>query len=154
MYFDEMVGTITKIRESFPIESYSYRIRANTNGLIYHIQGYKNQARTLREAGIDEIRISLNAINSEDYRMLCNPKRGGGGDPFSKVMHFIIDCKAASIDTKVSFVTGYSSKGITTRSTEEYITFAQNIGFVKDDIIVRQYTTSRKPETEKIIVKD
>src|SRR3989338_5576550 len=155
VYFDDMVRTITKIKKEFSVEQgYSYMVRDNTNGLIYHIHGYKEQARTIKEAGLDEIRISVNAINSEDYKMLCNPPKGDGGNPFSRIMHFIIDCKAASIDTKVSFVTGYDSKGITTRSPEDYFAFAQSIGIAKADVILRQYTTSRCLERENIIVKN
>lgn len=115
---------------------YNVKIRVDTNGLVNCI--YKNAAKRLKNAGLDEIRISLNAINEKDYNKLCRSKYKNA---FPKLIDFIKECIKEKIDTHVSFVINYKNKKlkIDTSNKNNFIKFAKSIGIKKENIILRNY---------------
>jgi GTP 3',8-cyclase len=129
IYFDKVIRIIKSIKER-----HNLWIRIDTNGLVRcHV---KNAARMLKTAGLDEIRISVNAISSREYNKLCAPAYRNA---FSNIIRFVKECMKEGIDTKVSFVTNFKNNGIKTLSKEEYAKFAYSFGIKKEDIIFREY---------------
>ncbi|MFA6421904.1 MAG: radical SAM protein [Candidatus Buchananbacteria bacterium] len=129
IYFDKVLQVIKSIKSKHKI-----KVRIDTNGQVecYH----KNCASKLAKAGLDEIRISLNAINEEDYNKICRPKHR---DAFKNLLKFIIECKKQRMVTKVSFVTGFKIYGISAKREKEYVLFANEIGIKKENIILRMF---------------
>ncbi|MBS3122484.1 radical SAM protein [Candidatus Woesearchaeota archaeon] len=131
IYLPTAVEVIKKVKEKYHI-----RARVDTNGLVKCM--YSDPAKILEETGLDEIRISLNAINEEEYVKLCKPKFK---DAFSNLITFVRECVNSSIDTYVSFVVGFSADGITQRTNEEYKAFALSLRVNPQNIIFRTYVS-------------
>ena len=112
------------------------RFRIDTNGQVDC--WYADAAKGLKEAGLDEIRISVNATNKEDYDILCRPKL-----PFAyeKMLKFLEDCTECGIDTYASFVIGFPG----TKTSQEYRDFI--LDYAVKDLILRPYV---KPAKEPI----
>lgn len=115
-------------------EKRSIKTRVDTNGLVKCM--YDEPAKKLEEAGLDEIRISLNAVSEEEYVRLCRPRFH---DAFQNLVSFIQDCISSSIDTYVSFVVGFEDEGIRERTAQELIGFASSLGVKPGNVILRQY---------------
>jgi len=115
-------------------EKYPLRTRVDTNGLAKFM--YKNPAKRLETAGLDEIRISLNAINEREYEKLCRPKFKHA---FPKLIEFVRECASSRIDTHVSFVVGFEDGEVKTRTPEEYAAFAESLGIRPEKTIFRDY---------------
>jgi TatD family-associated radical SAM protein len=115
-------------------ERYGVRTRVDTNGSVGCI--YENACQRLAEAGLDEIRISLNAVNAQEYDALCRPRFENA---YEKLVKFIGDCLKEGIDTKVSFVVGFENDKIKTRSAEEYKEYALSLGVKPENVIIREY---------------
>ena len=128
IYLEKVVDVIGQVKDN-----YSVKIRVDTNGLVNCM--YDNVVQKLEEIGLDEIRISLNAINEEEYNALCNPKFE---DVWEQLIGFIKECDKSKIDTQVSFVVGFDEK----RSKEEYVDFANSLGV--ENVILRDYVKSMK----------
>lgn len=118
---EEVVGYIKRNHE--------IRVRIDTNGLVGCWAD--DPVKRLEKAGLDEIRISLNAITSEDYKKLCKPKVENA---FDTLVEFVREAVESSIDTKVSFVTGFEGIG-----SEGLVEFAQSLGVREEDVILRPY---------------
>jgi TatD family-associated radical SAM protein len=129
IYFDKILKLIKSIKSKYKI-----KVRIDTNGQIecYH----KDAASKLEEAGLDEIRISLNAVNNNDYDKICRPKRK---DAYKKLLKFIDDCNESKIKTFISFVMGFKINGISSKPEKEYIKFAKRLGINKENIILRVF---------------
>jgi len=108
---------------------YGIKTRVDTNGLV--TCRYPNAAEQLAHC-LDEIRISLNAINSDEYNVLCRPRPHDAFKHLTSFVRQIIDVK---IDTHVSFVADFSLS----RTREEYTQFAESLGIQKNHIIFRDY---------------
>jgi TatD family-associated radical SAM protein len=115
-------------------EKYPLRTRVDTNGLAKCM--HRNPAQRLEAAGLDEIRISLNATNEREYEELCRPKFK---DAFPNIVEFVRECAASSIDTHVSFVVNFENGEVKTRAAEEYAAFAESLGIKPEKIIFRDY---------------
>lgn len=129
VYLPTVAEVIRKVKEK-----YNIRTRVDTNGLVKCM--YDDPAEQLADVGLDEVRISLNAINEEEYVKLCKPKFR---DAFSNLTSFIRECVNSSIDTHVSFVVGFNADGITQRTNEEYKSFALSLGVNPQNVIFRNY---------------
>ena len=111
------------------------KIRIDTNGLVRcWYEG--NPARELNEAGLDEIRVSVNAINRKDYVAIS---RSRYEHAFEKLCEFVRDCIEAGIRTRTSFVVGFDDGIVKTRTKEEYLGFAITLGIKANDVIFRDY---------------
>ncbi|NQT49198.1 radical SAM protein [Candidatus Kuenenbacteria bacterium] len=117
-------------------EKYDKKTRLDTNGLAKCIHPDKDSAKLLKEAGLDEIRISLNATDEEEYRNLCKPKYKNA---FDKLLEFIRECQDLGIDTHVSFVINFESDNVASKSRQDYEDFAISLGIEPDHIIFREY---------------
>ncbi|MBT4541271.1 radical SAM protein [Candidatus Woesearchaeota archaeon] len=117
-------------------EKYDIRTRVDTNGALNCIG--KDLAKGLEYVGLDEIRISLNAINEKEYNALCRPDFL---DTYLYLLDFIQDCNVSSIDTFVSFVVDFVDEktGIRTKTKEEYIEFAKSLDIEEDNVIIRKF---------------
>ncbi len=67
---DELIEISQEIKKLYP----NLKIRVNTNGLADLIAGQSVASRF--EGCVDELSISLNASNAEDYFELCKPRFG------------------------------------------------------------------------------
>ena len=122
---------------------YDIKTRVDTNGLVKCI--YENPVRKLEKAGLDEIRISLNAVNGQEYNQLCRPKFKNA---FQNLISFVKECLDSNIDTYVSFVIGFADGKIKNRNPKEYINFATSLGIKPKNIILREHV---KPIESKLI---
>jgi TatD family-associated radical SAM protein len=131
IYLDLVVDILTKVKAKYNIKT-----RVDTNGLAKCL--HTTPAERLSAAGLDEIRISLNETDAESYNKLCKPKFS---DAYQKLIEFIQECRASSINTFVSFVVGFADEtlGVRTKPKNEYIDFAQSIGVPTDHIIIREF---------------
>lgn len=69
---DDLIEISRKLKASYP----GVRIRVNTNGLANLIAG--ESVSSLFCGCVDELSISLNASNAEDYYRICKPSFGIG----------------------------------------------------------------------------
>lgn len=60
-----------RLKKEFPVT-----IRIDTNGLVELLYPETNVINRLEKAGVDELSISLNASNTENYLTICRPKFG------------------------------------------------------------------------------
>jgi len=118
----------------FAKDGYHVSTRVDTNGQAGIM--YKSPAVKLAQAGLDEARVSVNAINEPEYVALCRPQFKGA---FGKVIEFVHGCIDAGIRTKASFVTGFDDGTVKTRSGDDYLEFAASLGIRPDDVILRPY---------------
>lgn len=129
IYLDKVIELIEQIKKKYKV-----RVRIDTNGLVKCI--FDNPTQRLEKAGLDEIRISVNAINEQDYNALCRPKYSNA---FSKLLEFVRECNNSRIETYISFVVGYKDDKIKSRTEKEYIDFGVCLGIKSDNIILRKY---------------
>jgi TatD family-associated radical SAM protein len=113
-------------------QRYDVKTRVDTNGLVGAM--FKDVVSRLERVGLDEIRVSLNAINSADYYRICRPKVSGA---FEGLLEFVKACADSSIDTHVSFVVGFPDAPDVSR--EDMEEFSISLGVEKDHIIFREY---------------
>lgn len=129
IYLPKILEIIRKVKTKYDI-----KVRIDTNGLVKCM--FDNPAKQLEKAGLDEIRISLNAINKKEYNQLCNPKFKNA---FIKLIEFIQECNKSKIDTYVSFIIGFKSEKIRKRTKKEYEEFALSLGIKPKNVIFREY---------------
>lgn len=125
IYFQKVIEIIRKVKEK-----YNIKLRVDTNGLVKCL--YDNAAEKLEKARLDEIRISLNAINQEEYDLLCRPRLKNA---FPKLIEFIKECNKSKIQTYISFIVGFDKK----RTEQEYKDFALSLGITHKNLILRKY---------------
>ena len=135
IYFKKIVRLLKEIRKKYPEEQgYKYKTRVDTNGLVKCM--FDDPIKKLEEAGLENIRISLNAINEQEYNQLCRPKFHNA---FPDLVSFVREGVNSSIDTLVSFVTDFEHEKLKKRTGEEYIEFAKSLGVKDKNIILRKY---------------
>ncbi len=140
IYLPKVIKVIKQAKER-----YNLRTRIDTNGLAGCM--FDNPVGKLEEARLDEIRISLNAINKQEYNKLCRPSFDNA---YPSLVNFVKECVNSAIDTRVSFVLGFEHEGIRERTKEEYLEYAQSLGVKPKDIIFRYYM---KPIVERSLNK-
>lgn len=131
IYLPKVAEAIRRIKEKYNIKT-----RLDTNGLVKCMYPNEDPAKLLKQSGLDEIRISLNAVNKTEYDQLCRPKFKNA---FENLVSFIGECANSNIDTYVSFVVGFEADGISQRTKQEYQDFAASLGINPDHIIFRDY---------------
>jgi len=133
LQFELVRDIIVRIRSE--LGGFEGKIRIDTNGLVkcWH-KG--NPACELKEAGLDDIRVSVNAINRNDYVAIS---RSGYEHAFERLCEFVRDCIEAGIRTRVSFVVGFDDGIVKTRTKEEYLDFAITLGIRLEEVIFRDY---------------
>ena len=133
IYLSKIIDVTKKLKKKYP----NIKIRVDTNGATKAINENPLQvAKSLEKAGLDEIRVSVNAINKEEYNKLCRPKFK---DSFNNLIRFVRTLNESKIDTYISFVVGFSDKIVKTRPKKDYIKFAKKLGINKKKIILRNY---------------
>jgi GTP 3',8-cyclase len=115
-------------------KKHKVRVRIDTNGAVKLM--FPNPARALAKAGLDEIRISVNALTKDEYNAMCRPSLAG---TYKSTLSFVKDCISEGIETKVSFLWGYHQAGLPLRSRRDYLLFAQGLGLKEENVILRQY---------------
>ncbi|MHC4479185.1 MAG: hypothetical protein ACYTEL_26485 [Planctomycetota bacterium] len=142
IYLQKVCEVVKSVGERYPY--HDIRTRVDTDGVA--ACRHDNAVWRLNNAGLDEIRIALNAVNNEDYIQLCRPKLEAK-DPFSFLVGFVQECLGTHIRTKVSFVIDFESKddGVKTRPKDEYATFAASLGIPLEDVIWRDYVPPPPP---------
>ena len=124
-----VVDVIREVNQRFNIKT-----NVNTNGTAEMM--YKNSVKQLKNAGLNRISISLNAINEKEYNILCRPKLD---NTFNYVVNFIEECNKSTIDTCVSFITGYSNSNVIHRTKQEYLDFILSLGLTEQQVNWRLY---------------
>jgi len=132
IYFPKVVKLISLIRDKYP----SIETRIDTNGLVQCMFPDSNPAQELKKAGLDEIRISVNAINEAEYIKLCRPQFDNA---FKCLTDFVKDCIKADIDTYASFVTDFKHSNIQSRDEQDYVDFASSLGIKPKHTLLRRY---------------
>jgi len=140
--FETVRDSIRKIRE----RGYKEKIRVDTNGLVKSWYGSfpfgclelveRNPARELRQAGLDEVRVSVNATSEEEYQRLCRPPYNNA---FENLCKFVEECIAEGIDTKASFVVGFDDEEVRSKYPEAYRNFALSLGIKPKNVILRDH---------------
>ncbi|MFA6888498.1 MAG: radical SAM protein [Candidatus Woesearchaeota archaeon] len=129
IYFSTVVEVLKKIQQQ-----YNLRTRIDTNGLVLCWE--PDAIRKLTEAGLNEIRISVNAITETEYVHLCQPRVFNA---FTQLCTFVNQCSKSPIKTNTSFVINFNAQNISKRTPEEYISFAQSLGIRRENVILRNY---------------
>lgn len=88
------------LRKNYP----EIKIRVNTNGHANAIYK-KNVADEFKDL-IDEVSVSLNSDNADEYDEICKPKIDNA---YEEVKKFICACNSAGIKTTASVVTGFDN---------------------------------------------
>lgn len=131
IYLPKVVEVIKKVKERYNIKT-----RVNTGGLVRCMYPNANPTELLEQTGLDEIRISLNAVNKIEYDELCKPVFDNA---FPNLVSFVQECVNSKIKTYISFVVDFKDEIVKTRSQEEYTTFALSLGVNPGNIIFRKY---------------
>lgn len=98
----EMMKAFAKyVREKYP----EITIRVNTNGHANAI--YKTNVIKEFAGLLDEVSVSLNSNNEDQYNEICNPKIKNA---FNEVQQFLKDCRNIGIKTIASVVTEFDDK--------------------------------------------
>jgi TatD family-associated radical SAM protein len=118
---------------------YSGEISLNTNGAVAR---WEDMPVQLKEAGLDSVRVSLNAVNSVEYNELCMPK---DKDAFFRVCRFLQQSMKCGINVFASFVVGFEEGKIKTKPFRHYRAFALMQGVKLPNILQREYV----PPTEE-----
>ncbi len=106
----EVLKQVAKyLKEKYP----DVQIRINTNGHANFV--YKKNIVTELIGLIDEISVSLNASNSEEYDELSQPKFENA---YEEVKKFIKCCSEAGIKTYASIVDGYKGRRLDVEKCE------------------------------------
>lgn len=134
IYLPKVIEVIRQVKSKYNIKT-----RVDTNGLVKCM--HQNPVSQLEQAGLDEIRISLNAVNEQEYNQLCRPKFENA---FENLVGFVKECVGSSMDTYVSFVVGFNREGLKRRTKEEYAQFAKSLGVKEENIILRDYVEAVK----------
>ncbi|MBU1199478.1 MAG: radical SAM protein [Nanoarchaeota archaeon] len=129
-YLPTVVEVVRRAKEKYP----EIKVRIDTNGLVKCM--YEMPAQKLELAGLDEIRISVNAINKKEYDVICRPQFKNA---FENLTDFVGDCVNSKIETYVSFVIGFKCGEVKPRISQEYIEFTKSLGIDKDHVILRNY---------------
>ena len=110
----DMLKNVAKyIREHYP----NTKIRVNSNGHANAI--YKRNVAEELKGLIDDISISLNASNSDEYNELSRPHLSNA---FEIVKDFIRACSEAGISTTASVVENYKGRHLDLQKCEEIAT--------------------------------
>ncbi|MBU0959007.1 MAG: radical SAM protein [Nanoarchaeota archaeon] len=142
IYLDKVGRIIKKLKKKYP----KIKTRIDTNGATREInENPLKVAKKLKVAGLDEIRISVNAINEKEYNKLCRPKFK---DAFNNLTKFVKKCNKNGINTCVSFILNFRQGGIKSRPKKDYVKFALSLGIRKKNIILRNYLNVRQPKNE------
>ena len=133
LYLDKLIRLIQELKKLTTLS-----IRLNTNGqaeIIIPDKSLKEIATLLENSGLDSIAISLNAINKEDYKKLCQPKNDNS---FESIIGFIKACNKTKIKTYISFV-DYSKThpNWPEINKSEIEKFLNNLGIKENQIIYR-----------------
>lgn len=99
--FEVLRQVATYIKEHYP----DIKIRINTNGHANFI--YKKNVVPELVGLVDEISVSLNASDSEEYDELSQPKFDNA---YEEVKNFIKCCSVSGIKTDASIVDGYKGR--------------------------------------------
>ncbi len=89
------------LRQNYP----EVKIRVNTNGHANAI--YKTNVIDEFKGLLDEVSVSLNSDDSDEYDEICNPKIKNA---YEEVKNFIFACSKAGIKTVASVVTGFDKE--------------------------------------------
>ncbi|MCI0503660.1 radical SAM protein [Candidatus Micrarchaeota archaeon] len=131
LQFDLVKDIIARIREN----GYCGKIRVDTNGLVKCWRD-GDPAQELRAAGLDEVRISMNAVSADDYIMISRP---GYEHAFTMLCGFASDCIGMGIRTRLSFVVGFGDGEVCPRTKMDYLEFAKGRGVSPIDVIFREF---------------
>lgn len=107
---DMMKAFAQYLRKNYP----EIKIRVNTNGHANAV--YKtNVAEEFRDL-LDEVSVSLNSDNAEQYNEICQPKIENA---FEAVQDFLKSCNEVGIKTYASIVTGFDEREINVENCEK-----------------------------------
>lgn len=113
----EVLRQVAKyIKETYP----EIKIRVNTNGHANFI--YKKNVVPELVGLVDEFSVSLNALNSEEYDELSQPKFENA---YEEVKKFIKSSADAGIETVASIVDGYKGRRLDVEKCRE---IAESLG--------------------------
>lgn len=108
--FEVLRQVATYIKKNYP----DVKIRINTNGHANFV--YKENVVKDLVGLVDEISVSLNASNSEEYDELSQPKFENA---YEEVKKFIKCCSACGIKTDASIVDGYKGRRLDVKKCEQ-----------------------------------
>lgn len=100
---DMMKAFAQYLKDNYP----NIKIRVNTNGHANAI--YKTNVVEEFIGLLDEVSVSLNSDNAEQYKDICKPKIENA---YEAVKDFIKSCNDAGIKTYASIVTGFDERKI------------------------------------------
>jgi TatD family-associated radical SAM protein len=133
IYLKKITTIIRELKNKYP----KIKVRIDTNGATKEINNNPFKvASVLEKAGLDQIRISVNAINKEEYDILCRPKFK---DAFENLIKFVKSLNKSKVNTYVSFVVGFNEGIVKTRPKKDYVDFALSVGIKEKNIILRDY---------------
>lgn len=106
---------------------YYNTVRVDTNGQGYLLNKGNDVVRNLKKAGVDKVRVSLNAQDKETYNQICRP---AFEDAYERVLEFIKNAREQELETEVTVV------GVPEVDLAKVKELAKNIGV---ELSVREY---------------
>ena len=89
----EVVGWVKKY--------HGQTVRIDTNGQGYLLNKGRDVVKELKDAGIDNVSVSVNAHDEATYNQVCKPTFN---DAFYNVLEFVRKAKKAQLDTEITAV--------------------------------------------------
>jgi len=85
------------------VKKHSWKtVRVDTNGQGYLLNKGRDVVRELKEAGVDNVSVSLNAHDKATYNQVCKPVFE---DAYENVLEFIKKAKEEGLETEATAVT-------------------------------------------------
>jgi len=110
----EMMKAFSKyLKDKYP----TIKVRVNTNGHANAI--YRTNVIQEFKGLLDEVSVSLNSDNVDQYDRICNPRIKNAHE---EVLKFIKACVDSEIETVASVVTGFSTEKINIENCEKLAT--------------------------------
>jgi len=133
LYLDKLIQFIPQIKQTANLP-----VRLNTNGqatIIHPKYSSQKICERLKDAGLDSVVISLNAINERNYNIVCRPEQHNS---FDSVLDFIKASNKSGIETFVSFVDYPKTHEEFPHLNEKEIgDFCKTLGLFESQIIYR-----------------
>ena len=78
-----------------------HTVRVDTNGQGYLLNKRRDVVKELKDTGIDNVSVSVNAHDEATYDQVCKPTFN---DAFDNVLEFVRKAKKAQLDTEITAV--------------------------------------------------
>ncbi len=136
LYLNSLLEITRTVKKDFP----RVRVRVDTNGHAKLMPQNKKRdvVGELKQAGVDAVSVSLNALTPADYKRVCRPQFKNA---FAGVQEFVRECVNKGLKTRVSFVKGVRGLKM---GRNEAVALARKLGVEKKNVLFREYISRKE----------